>query len=117
MFTVSLFAFIGVASFGAYMLKKRARKDSVRRWMINAHGAGAVGAAFLLMYALYESDSMGHFNEWNWIAAALLSSVVVGAYYLFRVLLKRNKIPLTFQFIHGLIAIFSVLVLAYSIII
>lgn len=110
----ALIIFIVVAMVGAAMLMRKRNGLRVPPFIVRSHGIFASLAVLLLLAGVFESWVDGNDHSWTWISAALLSGVVVGAYLLFRKLLKGRRKPMLILYLHGIFASISIGVLVYA---
>lgn len=111
---IALIVFVLVAIVGTLMLMRKRKGLHVPPFIVRSHGVFASIGALLLVIGVFESWLEGSDNGWSWASAALLISVVTGAYLLFRKLLKGRRKPLVILYLHGLFACFSISALLYA---
>lgn len=112
----ALIVFLSVAFVGATMLVGRRKGIRIPPLLIRSHGIFAVLGLLILLVGAVGSWVNGDDNTWTWVSLALLSSVVSGAYLLFKKLLKGRRKPIFVLYAHGLFACISIGVLMYALI-
>jgi len=110
----ALIVFISVAIVGTTMLIGKRKGIRIPPLIVRAHGIFALFAVLLLLVGNIGSWINDHDNSWAWIALALLSGVVSGAYLLFKKLLKGRRKPMFVLYAHGIFASLSIAALSYA---
>lgn len=114
MYMSALLVLCVVALFGGYILLRRTQKKPARRWMALGHGMGAVVGLVVLVVGVLELYFDDALNSWVLLGFALISGVVFGGFLLFEKLLKGKRKPVFILATHGVLAVVSLAVLAYS---
>ena len=110
----ALLSLIVVAIVGIAMLLRRRKGLHIPAFIVRSHGLFAALATLLLLVAAYSSWLDDLDNTWTWISAALVSSVLAGAYLLFRKLLAGRRKPMLILYLHGIFACISIGTFMYS---
>jgi len=103
-----------IAMVGTAMLIRRRKGLHVPPFIVRSHGVFAILATLLLLVAAVSSWIDGLDNTWTWISAALVSSVLAGAYLLFRKLLAGRRKPILVLYAHSIFAFISISTILYS---
>ena len=110
----ALVVLIVIALVGTAMLLRRRKGLHVPPLIVKFHGFFAILVALLLLVSAVSSWIDGTDNTWTWISAILVSSVMAGAYLLFRKLLAGRRKPMLILYLHGIFACISIGTFMYS---